>query len=154
MDTVLTNSFSVVSIKDVLRLAACSKEARAHCLHLISSQRPYWLQRAVRDGQAQGISWLLQREPQLLQTMADNLLSTPNVSLEVASELLILGLRPSYEQIVAKARQGVPGAYIWPCAYRQLELQSDVPLPIEAMCCGEGVVSSSALKLNPCKLLP
>jgi hypothetical protein len=148
IDTVLTNGGTVLSLSDVLRLAACSKEVRGHCLDLISSQRPYWLQRAVKDGQAQGISWLLRTQPQLLDIMADDLLSTPNISLEVASELVSLGLRPSYEQIVAKARQGVPGAYIWPRAYRQLHLQSDVPLRAEALCCGEVSVSSRAPTLT------
>jgi hypothetical protein len=119
---------------------------------MISSQRPYWLQKAVKDGQEQAISWLLQGQPQLLHTMADDLLSTPSMSLEMASELMTLGLRPSYEQIVAKARQGVPGAYIWPRAYRHLQLQSDVPLRAEALCCGEAAVSSSST-CSSCKLL-
>jgi hypothetical protein len=148
MDTVLANSISILSLRELLRLAACSREARDHCLHLISSQRPHWLRKAVKDGQAQAINWLLQGHRQLLRTEADDLLSTPNVSLEVASELLKLGLRPSYEQIVAKARQGVPGAYIWPCAYRQLQLQSGVPLEAEALCCGEALVSSCRAPTN------
>jgi hypothetical protein len=144
MDIVLTVSFSVTNLRDVLRLAASSREARDHCLHLITSQRPCWLQKAIQDGQAHAIKWLLQDQPQLLHVMADDLLNTPRVSLEVASELLTLGLRPSYEQIVAKARQGVPGAYIWPRAYRQLQLQSDIPMRAEALCCGEVLVSNRA----------
>jgi hypothetical protein len=144
LNTVLTNGLSLLSLKDVLRLAACCREARDLCLDLITSQRPYLLQRAVQDVHAQAISWLLQDHPQLVQSMADALLSTANVSLEGSCELITRGLKPSYEQIAAKARQGVPGAYIWPRAYRHLQLPSEVPLRAEALCCGEAAVSSTA----------
>ena len=141
LETVLTNAFSVLDLPTVVRLASCSKEARTQCAQLLASRQPYWLRRAVIDGDAQAIGGLLQGQADLLHAVGDELLSTPNVTLAVACELITLGLRPGYVQIGAIARQGIPGVYVWAAAYRQLQVPSDVPVQAQALCSGEDMVS-------------
>ena len=141
IETVLANAFSVLDLPTVARLASCSKEARNQCAQLLESRQPYWLRRAVNDGHAQAIGGLLQGQADLLHAVGDELLSTPNVTLAVACELITLGLRPTYVQIGARSKQGIPGVYIWAAAYRHLQVPSDVPLQAQALCSGEALVS-------------
>jgi hypothetical protein len=119
------------------------------CQQLLSEQPAHWLKFAVRDGHADLVGKLMEGHLELLQAMCDEFVSAPYVSLEVACELIKLGLRPTYEQIVVKARQGVRGVYIWACAFQQLQLPSGLPPQAEALCCNQPLVRDFGLPPKP-----
>lgn len=140
LQSVLTNSFKSLDLLDVARLAASNNEAKEQCSHCLSAQRTHWLKVAVRNGHAQAVSRLAEDQLDLLPAVSNELFSTPNLSLEVACERITLGLSPTYEQIAAHARQGVPGVYIWARAFRQLQRTSGMPPQAAALCYDQALV--------------
>jgi hypothetical protein len=138
--TAFTNSFKTLDLRDIGKLSLCCTDVRGQCSYLLTSQRPYWLTKAVQGGCIQALSNLVHGNPNVLHNVIDELLSVPNLSLEMACELLNLGLRPTYKQIAGKARQGVTGVYIWARACQQMHLSIGMPPQAASMISGELLV--------------
>ena len=138
LGAILTNGFTSLDLPDVAHLAASCKQARGHCSDLLTSQRPYWLENAVQDGHIQAVSHLLHGQLHLLHDMADELLSVPNLRLEVACELLRLGLRPYTSRWLQKQGRVFQGCtsghvrtasccYLLECQHKQKKFAAVAP---------------------------
>jgi hypothetical protein len=144
-------------------LGACSRELHNTCLGLVQGHARSLLQAAVeavksahrtsgsseeaqmqrnsdvalQEQHRQAVVWLLLAVPAVAAaaSTADLLRHVPTVPIGWALQLVAAGVRITYAQLLAAARNMVAGVEVWVQAQQQLGVQTDIPEVAVALCC-------------------
>jgi hypothetical protein len=102
---------------------------------------------AAADQCLQPVLWLLQVTPHSATAalaaadVLQRLVHLPHVPLQQAQQLVAAGVRISYAQLLAAASSMVAGVEVWVQAQQQLDVTSEVPAAVVAICCHQDWVS-------------
>jgi hypothetical protein len=141
---------SHLSLRGLACLAASSSGLKHCCCAAASTDAISLLQpamEAVKAGQQlkkdeQAATWLVgllhkQGTTTAAATVAQQLTSLPSVPLDWAVQLIAAGVRLSYAQLLAASSSMLAGVEVWVQAQQQLDVQTDIPAALRAVCCGD-----------------
>jgi hypothetical protein len=92
------------------------------------------MQLAVKSAQGAQLHWVLKAAPAAVAGAAERLVRMPAVPLDMAKVLVAAGVRITYAQVIAAARNMVAGVEVWVQAHQQLGVESDIPSLAQEIC--------------------
>jgi hypothetical protein len=145
------------------RLATCSKTLRQTIESALVKDSLSTLDRALettwesqqeQHKQAVALGWLaavvLRKAPAMAEEVTKRLFYIPHVPLETAQQLVELGVRISYTQLLAASHSMVAEVEVWVRAQQSRNVHTDIPATVVAVCCREKWVSYVCTSIVDC----
>jgi hypothetical protein len=141
------------SSKKLACLVSCRRDAVALLQPAFDALATAHGEQQQQKQQLTAVVWLLRAVPAAATAgVSGRLANTPLVPLDLAKQLLAVGVRISYAQLLAAAHSMVAGVEVWVQAQQQLGVLSDIPATAEMICCSQDWVSCNQKKCSAMSL--